>query len=289
MIVYDIILHHMKREKITITLRNDIVKRVDATVDQKQIRNRSHAIEYLLWNALKPRIHVALILAGGQGVKMKPLTEELPKPLLPIQGKPLLLHQIELLRDSDIRDIYLLVGHLGEKIKYYFGDGSKFGVRIFYITQPKAEVGTGYALYLARNIFENEPFLMLYGDTLIAINLKDFIEHHIENNPLSTIALTSTKYTSPYGVASLRGNKIVSFMEKPNEKMALSHVISAGLFCFSPKIFEYLPKKYNFALEKSLFPKLAHDGTLGGYLFEGKWFDIGTQEIYAKAIKEWKK
>ncbi len=277
----------MKRDKITITLRKDILTEIDQTIDYEKIRNRSHAIEYLLWQSMKPKIRKAYILAGGFGLKMKPLTEELPKPLLPIHGKPLLEYQIELLRNNEIRDIHILIGHLGERIKYHFGDGTRFGVNINYLSQPKTEIGTGHALYLARDIFTDTPFLMLYGDMLINLNLKDFIDHHLEGNTVATIALTSTKYPSPYGVAGLSGSKIVNFHEKPAEKEAHSHVISAGLFCFRPQIFEQLSVKKDFALEKDVFPKLASEGELGGYLFEGKWFDIGTPEIYAKAIKEW--
>lgn len=277
----------LKRKKITITLREDILSRVDGTIDNKGIRNRSHAVEYLLWQAMKPSIDKAYILAGGKGIKMKPFTEELPKPLLSIQGKPLLEYQIELLRNHDIRNIYILLGHLGEKIKYYFGNGRKFGVNISYIEQPKREIGTGYALYLARDVFCNSPFLTLYGDMLIDINLKDFIDYYVRENSLATIALTSTQYPFPYGIASLRGSSIISFMEKPEQEKTTSHVISAGLFCFSPKIFDHLSEKKNVALERHVFPALARDGKLSGYLFEGKWFDIGTPEIYAKAIKEW--
>jgi len=277
----------MKRAKITITLRKDIIEGIDQTIDAEKIRNRSHAIEYLLQQSLRPKISKAYILAGGLGVKMKPLTQELPKPLLPIHGKPLLEYQIELLRNNEIRDMHILIGHLGERIKYQFGDGTRFGVNISYLSQPKTEIGTGHALFLARNIFTDAPFLMLYGDMLINLNLKNFIMQHLESNTLATIALTSTKYPSPYGVVGLSGSKIVNFNEKPEEKEAHSHVISAGLFCFTPKIFEQLSSKKDFALEKHVFPKLASEGQLGGYLFEGKWFDIGTPEIYAKAIKEW--
>lgn len=278
----------MKREKITITLRNDLLRRIDETIDNERIRNRSHAIEYLLTQSLTPRVQTALILAGGKGVKMKPLTEELPKPLLSIRGKPIVERQIELLRNAEIRDIFILVGYLGEKIKYHFGDGSKFGVNIRYIDQSPKEVATGYALSLARNFFPDAPFLMLYGDVVIEINLKDFISYHSESNSIATLALTSIKYPSPYGVANLRGGKIVEFVEKPKEKEELSRVVSAGLFCFEPQIFDELSSKKDLALEQDVFPKLAKEGKLGGYVFEGKWFDIGTPEIYARAIKEWK-
>ena len=279
----------MQREKITITLRDDLLKKVDEIVDQDKIRNRSHAIEYLLSQSFLSNIDAALILAGGKGSKMKPLTEKLPKPLLPIQGKPILEHQIELLKACGIKEVSIVIGYLGEKIKQHFGDGSRFGVRITYIEQDAKEIGTGHALYLARNFLSSKRFCMLYGDILAEINLADCVEYHTTSNALATVALTSIKYPSFYGVAKLRGEKVVEFTEKPKEKDELSRVISAGIFCFEPEIFGKLSPAKDLALERDVFPKLAKEGKLTGYLFEGKWFDIGTPEIYARAQKEWKK
>ncbi|MFH1575450.1 MAG: sugar phosphate nucleotidyltransferase [Candidatus Nealsonbacteria bacterium] len=276
----------MNRKKITISIRDEMLKRVDRIIDRTSIRNRSHALEYLLSQALEPKINHALILAGGRGARMKPITEEIPKMLLPIAGKLLLEHQIELLRDSNIRDIVILLGHLGEKIKYHFGDGSRFGVKINYLEQKTKEIGTAYALNLAKNYFSSTPFLMMYGDVLAEINLKDFIDFHSSSGSLSTVALSSIEKTLPYGMVRLRGKNIVEFIEKP-QKEGLSKVINAGIFCFEPGIFDYLSSKTNLSLEKDVFPKLAKEGKLTGYLFEGKWFDIGTPAIYEKAIKEW--
>lgn len=275
------------REKITITLREDLLKRVDETIDGEHIRNRSHAIEYLLTQCLKPTVHSALILAGGKGVGMKPLTEQLPKSLLPVNGKPILEHQIELLKSYGIQNIFILTGHLGEAIKRRLGDGSNFGVKITYLEQDSDDIGTGHALFLAKPFLSHNPFLMMYGDVLAEINLQDFIEHHTSSSCLATVALTSVKYPSLYGVATMRGEKIVGFAEKPKEKEELSRVISAGVACFEPAIFTYLSRDKDLALEKDVFPTLAKEEKLNGYLFEGKWFDIGTQEIYERAKKEW--
>ena len=283
----------MKRERITITVREDLLKRVDDFVDGQKVRNRSHAVEYLLTQSFRPRLSSAFILAGGKGVRMKPLTTEFPKSLLPVAGKPILEHQIELLRDADIRDLTVLVGHLGDKIKNHFGDGSKWGVHIGYIEQGKPDIGTAYGLWLARRIFSQNPFLVLYGDVLAQINLKDFTNHHAGSGAYATVALTSIKEPSFYGVAKMRGESVVEFTEKPKENEELSRVISAGIFCFEPTIFDRLgnhaiKKRVDLSLETHVFPTLAREKKLNGYLFEGKWFDIGTQEIYERAIREWK-
>jgi len=279
----------MRRQKVTLTIREDLLKRVDEIIDNTRIRNRSHAIEYLLNEALKPKVKKAYILAGGEGVRMRPFTHEIPKALLPVKGKPILEYQIDLLKNAEIREIFILVGHLGEKIKYHFGDGSRFGVKISYLEQKKKTIGTGYALYLAKNFFLKETFLVLYGDELVEINLKDFIDFHLSSGGIATLALSSIEKPSLtfYGVAKLRGKKIVEFLEKPQEEKGISQVLNAGVFCFEPKIFDYLLPKTNLSLENDIFPRLAKEGKLCGYLFEGKWFDVGTPEIYARAIKEW--
>lgn len=247
----------MKRERVTITVREDLLKRIDEFVDGERVRNRSHAIECQLLQSFRPALLSAFILAGGKGVRMKPLTTELPKSLLPVAGKPILEHQIQLLRDADIRDIMILVGHLGEKIKYHLGDGGKWGVNITYVEQEKREIGTAHALSFARRFFSDRPFLTLYGDVLARINVKDFINHHTGSSAIATVALTSIKEPSLYGVAKLRGESVVEFMEKPKEKEELSRVISAGVFCFGPQIFDRLGAGKNLALETHVFPRLA--------------------------------
>jgi len=276
----------VKRKKITITLREDLLSRIDKLIDKSKIRTRSHAIEYILDQSLTPKISKALILAGGKGIKVEGMKDQLPKSMLPIKGKPLLEYQIQLLKEAQITDVLILVGHLGEKIKYYFGDGRWLGVKITYLEQKKKNIGTAFALSLAKKFLENDPFLVMYGDTLLQIDLKDFIDFHFSSKTLATIALTSIKEPTLYGVVKLRGEKIVDFIEKPKEE-EVSRVISAGVFAFEPEIFNFLPPKPSANLEEKVFPTLAKRGMLSGYLFEGKWFDVGTQEAYEKVLKEW--
>src|SRR3989338_5903017 len=131
----------MQRERLTITLKNDILRLVDKFVDGDRIRNRSHAIEYLLAKTLvQPQVKV-LILAGGRGVSFRPLTYELPKAMIPIRGKPLLEHTLIRLKQFNLTDVTISIGHLGEKIKNYFEDGSRLGLKISYLEQPRAGRG----------------------------------------------------------------------------------------------------------------------------------------------------
>ncbi|MCH7604497.1 hypothetical protein IID24_00645 [Patescibacteria group bacterium] len=270
----------MKRQRITITLREDLLKKIDETTGMSGIRNRSHAIEFLLDKILQSRVKKALIATGGRRDEAKSLKREESSTLLTFEGKLLLEHQIELLKNFGIRDVVILVdAHEGE-IKQHFGDGNRFGVNLTYGEQKEKEIGTGHILYLVRNFFSKDPFLMLYGDIFAQIDLEDFVNHHINSGVVATAALTSIKDPSPYGVASLKGDKVVEFIEKPREKEDLPRVISSGIFCFEPAIFEYLSSKKNVSLEKEIFPKLAKEGKLGGYLFEGKWCNVWNRVCY---------
>lgn len=279
--------HPHERERLTITLRRDLVERVDDQIDGARIRSRSHAIEYLLGSALPTGISKAFILAGGQGVKMRPLTYELPKPMIPVSGKPILEHIIELLRSYDIREIVLLVGSLGDKIRNYFGDGSKFAVSINYVEEGKRS-GTAGPLLKARQLLDASPFIMMYGDVLADINLRDMIAFHQDCGKHVTMAVTSVDAPGDWGVIGLQGKRVVSFAEKPHQA-SISHNINAGIFVMEPTIFDYVPNKSFAMLEKDVLPKLVAQDKLCGYVFEGKWFDVATPEIYERALKEWKK
>lgn len=276
----------MERSRLTITLRKDLLPQIDKVIDGNKIRNRSHAIEYLINKSLRSSVKKAYILAARQGIKMRPFTYEMPKAMLPVKGKPILQHIIEQLRDNDIRDVVILIGHLSDKIKNYFGDGEKFGVKITYVFCDK-DIGTAKALLKAKKYLTDESFLMLYGDTLAKVDLKDLLSFHQEEGGLATVALTSVAHPEGYGVVKLRGSKILKFLEKPVQKKHLSRLISAGIFVIDPKIFKLIPQKKYSQLEEDVLPKLAREGNLHGYHFDGEWYDIGTPEVYERVLKEW--
>lgn len=278
----------MERKRLTITLRKDLLPQVDEIIDGVKIRNRSHAIEYLLIQSLRPRLKKAFILAGGEGIKMRPFTYEMPKCMLPVHNRPILEYIIELLRNNDIREIFILVGRLGEKIKNHFGDGSKFGVKINYLEEKKPE-GTARPLLKIKKIMKNQPFLVMYGDVLAEIDLKEFFDFHQQQGGFATVALSSVAEPSAYGVVKLRGNKILGFEEKPKKSQELSHLVSAGVYILEPEVMDYVLDKPYSMLEEDILPQLSQEGQLYGWSFEGQWFDVGTPEIYERVLKEWKK
>src|SRR3989344_2623489 len=272
----------MVKTRLTITLDSDILKRVDSAIDGTKIRNRSHAIEYLLTSCLLPKSTKVLILAGGEGVKFRPLTYELPKSLLPIKGKPLLEHTLSSLKAQGLTDIYISTAHLGEKIEDYFGDGAKWGLRIKYLKQAEVKSGTAQPVLQAQKEF-TEPFIVIYGDVLTQVNYLDLLDFHNSHRGIATMALTYVEKPSMWGVATIEGNRIKSFEEKPGKGKTRSHLINAGIYVLDPQVFKYIEPKST-RLEKDLFPRLASDGKLYAYPFEGQWYDVSTPQVYTEVM-----
>lgn len=277
------------RDRITITIRKDLLRSLDRTIDKQRVRNRSHAIEVALSRILDSEAKQAVILASGAGVKMRPFTYEIPKPLIPVNGQPLLEYGLAILRDHGIKDIVITVSHLADKITDNFGDGKKMGLNITYVHEKKRS-GTGGALRACKKHLDPAPFIMLYSDILFNLDLTEFLDLHQQNkSALGTLALTSVADPSAYGAVKLRGSKIVEFSEKPLVDNDVSHLVFAGCAAFNHSIFSRLSKsKSHLSLEKDIFPKLIRQGCLYGYPFEGRWFDVSTPEIYAQVLKKWK-
>ena len=277
-----------QRERITVTIRQELLRGLDRMIDHQRIRNRSHALEVVLDRALSSDTNQAVILASGEGVQMRPFTYEIPKPLIPVNGKPLLEHGIELLRQHGITEVFITVSHLADKIIDHFGDGSKFGVNITYVREAKPS-GTGGALRAAHKYLSDAPFVMLYGDVLLNLDVADFLETHTQTTAaVGTLALTSVADPSAYGAVKLRGTKVVEFDEKPDESHNVSRLVFAGCGVFNQSIFSHLPKKRGeLSLERDVFPELMKNERLYGYLFEGQWFDVSTPEVYEQALTSW--
>jgi NDP-sugar pyrophosphorylase family protein len=273
-------------ERVTITMKKDMLKKIDQMVDKKSIRNRSHAIEHLIAASMsKTDLDTALIMAGGDGVNLRPITYELPKSLITIGGRPILEHQINMLKKFDIRNIVLSVGPMHEKIKEYFGNGSKFGVKIEYIVEEKP-LGTAGALRFMKD-YTKSTFLMLNVDTLMNPKISDIYNFHKNEKTTATVLLTTLGDPSSFGVVRMHGNQVLEFMEKPPAIKAPSHLLNAGLALFEKDVVKYVPQKPFMIAE--LFKKLSTKQQLSGFLHDGYIFDVGTQEGYTKAIKEWKR
>jgi len=274
------------KERITITLEKDIIEQIDKRIDGDVIKNRSSQIEILLSNALGYNMpKKAVILAGGKGERLKPLTEKIPKALVEVNGKTLTEHLFGLFKKFGIREIIMCVGHMREKIIEYYGDGSKFGVNITYIEET-SPLGTAGPLRLARKHLDSS-FIVSNGDELKDINLPRMFRLHKRKDALATIALTTVDDPSHYGVARLSGSRILEFVEKPKKNEAPSNLINAGLYIMEPEVLDMISSGHSM-LEKDIFPKIAGMQRLRGYPFAGQWFDTGNMERLEKARKSWK-
>jgi len=226
----------------------------------------------------------AVVIAGGLGERLRPVTYEIPKPLIPIQGRPLVEHVIEILKlRGGVEEIYMSVGYMWERIKEHLGDGSRFGVRIEYIVEEEP-LGTGGWMKLI-DPFE-EDFIALNGDNLFDLDFQAMYEFHRSRDAVATIALTRVDDPSEYGVVVTEGDRIARFLEKTPSPP--TNTINSGYYIFSPRVFSYLPEKRRFMLERDLFPRLAEEGVLYGFVHEGLWFDTGTFDRWEAAIKKWR-
>jgi mannose-1-phosphate guanylyltransferase len=230
-------------------------------------------------------IDTAIILAGGLGTRLKPLTEKNPKPLLPVLEKPIIQHTIENLQKHGITNIILSVGYKAEKIKDYFNDGSKFGVKINYVIE-NSPLGTGGAIKKVAQNF-TKPFFLLWGDNLMDIDLNDMYKTYLRDAPQVTMGLTPRDDVEHFGVVEMQENKIVNFVEKPKREIAPSNLINAGAFIVDPACLDILPPG-PCSIEKDCFEKLAPLGEISAYVHKGQWFPTDTLEKYEHACKNFK-
>ncbi|MBI3035258.1 NTP transferase domain-containing protein [Candidatus Woesearchaeota archaeon] len=272
------------KERITITLDKNLISQIDKRIDGIGIKNRSQEIELLLAESLGTNIPSnAVLLVGGRGTRLRPLTDKIPKALLEVQGKTITEHLFDLLKKYGIRDVALSVGYLKDKIKEHFGDGSGLGMNIAYVEESEP-LGTAGPLKLAKG-FLKDSFIVSNGDELKDINIPRMFRLHKRKNALATIALTTVDDPSHYGVAKLDGSRIMEFVEKPANPP--SNLINAGFYIIEPEVIGMIPDGFSM-LEKDIFPKLARMGRLRGFPFAGQWFDIGNIERYKIAEKKWK-
>ncbi len=275
----------MNRERLTITLRSDLVKALDGEIDGDRLRNRSHAIEYFLSRSLGLKAVKVLILAGGEPVYFDSEKKALPKAMVKIAGKPLLEQTLQRLKAAKLTDVCISLGKGGNIIEEYFGDGGQMGMSITYIHQSKTNQGNAQPVLQVKEYFRHS-FLLIYGDVLSDIDYGDFVEFHRSQKAAAcTMALASVDTVSMWGVAKLQGNRIVAFEEKPQNPKTFSRLINAGIYVIEPEFFSFVSPKAN-KLESDIFPRLAEEGRLFGYPYQGLWLDISNSAAYKQAMKE---
>jgi mannose-1-phosphate guanylyltransferase len=220
----------------------------------------------------------ALILAGGEGTRLRPLTSTVPKPVVPLVDRPFIAFMLDWLRGHGVDDVIMSCGFLASGVRNVLGDGSAYGVRLRYVEEPQP-LGTGGALKFAESLLD-ERFLMLNGDVLTDLDVTAQIALHEQRGARATLALTPVEDPSAYGLVRTRPDgEVTGFVEKPSPNEIDTHNISAGIYVLERSVLELLEPNEPASIERDVFPRLVDEG-LFAYVGEGYWLDIGTPERY---------
>ena len=224
----------------------------------------------------------ALILVGGEGTRLRPLTSTLPKPVIPLVGRPFIGYMIEWLRGHGVDDVILSCGFMADGVRSVLGDGAGHGVRLRYVEEPEP-LGTGGALKFAEDLLD-ERFFMLNGDVLTDMDLTAQLAQHESTGAQATLALIAVEDPSAYGlVRRADDHSVTEFLEKPSASEIDTNLINAGAYILERTVLDGMPPAgTNVSIERDVFPALVGDG-LFGYASDGYWLDIGTPERYLQA------
>jgi len=272
----------MRKHRTSIEFPIDLWEELKSRVPPR--KRTAFIIEAIKERLLKESMK-CIILCGGPGVGMGPLTKSIPKPMMPVGYKPIAEHIILRLRKQGIYHFILAIGHLGEHLIRYFGDGSSLGVKIEYSIE-KAPLGTAGAIKGAEKKV-NGAFLVVNGDILFNddLDINKLISFHKRKRALATMVLAKVEDASRFGLVSIDNDgRVIAFREKPRQ--AVPGLVNAGVYVFEPEIFEHIPACGPSSLEEEVFPLLADKGKLYAYVYKGYWVDIGAPKDYERACRD---
>ncbi|NQT30155.1 MAG: NDP-sugar synthase [Candidatus Saganbacteria bacterium] len=226
----------------------------------------------------------AIIIAGGLGTRLRPLTCNTPKPIVPVVNRPFVVHQIELLVKHGIDEVILNLHYLSHEIKKILGDGRHWGIKIHYSIEEHP-LGTAGAVKNAEQFFDDGPMVIFNGDILTDINLSKVIAFHREKKAAVTLTLTEVEDPTPFGlILTDKNGRVTKFLEKPSWDMVSVKTINAGIYIVDPKIFKEVPAGKPYSFERELYPSLLKQGVpIFGYPSEAYWIDIGNPHKYSEA------
>jgi mannose-1-phosphate guanylyltransferase len=220
----------------------------------------------------------AVILVGGEGTRLRPLTSTVPKPVVPLVDRPFIVYMLEWLKRHGVDDVILSCGFLATSVRNVLGDGSQLGIRLRFVEEPEPR-GTAGALKFAES-FLDERFLMLNGDVLTDIDLSAQIAQHERTNAVGTLALVPVADPTAYGLVRLRDdNAVKEFVEKPSADQIDTNLISAGAYVLERSVVDMIAPDRNVSIEREIWPRLVGDG-LFGFPSDAYWLDIGTPDRY---------
>ncbi|HET7418743.1 MAG TPA: NDP-sugar synthase, partial [Candidatus Dormibacteraeota bacterium] len=225
----------------------------------------------------------AVVMAGGEGSRLRPLTSSLPKPLVPVAGRPIMEHILLHLRRHQLRDVVATVQYMGASIRNYFGDGSEQGVALTYSVED-SPLGTAGSVMLARQQL-NETFVVISGDSLTDIDLGAAARFHRERKAIATIVLKPVPNPLEYGVVVVdEGGAVQRFIEKPSWGEVISDLANTGIYILDPAVFEFFRAHEVVDWSGDVFPKLLKEGEhVFGWIADGYWEDVGSHSAYIKA------
>ena len=232
----------------------------------------------------------AVIIAGGKGTRLRPLTYGCPKPMLPLVDRPFLEWMINRCREANVCDILLNVQYQARQVIDYFGDGDRFGVTIRYI-EESTPLDTAGAIKLAEPYFTGESLIVFNADILTNLDLAALIKFHKDTQADATLTLTRVSDITPFGLVEINAqNQVQAFREKPNAEQAVEFLaqgidtINAGTYVLEPKIFDVYPSGEPLSFERKVFPNVLERGLkMMGFVSDGYWMDMGTPEKYYQA------
>ena len=225
----------------------------------------------------------AVIIAGGLGTRLRPLTNKTPKPMLPIGEKPILEHLVNWTKKGGIKSVILCVSYLKESIEDYFGDGEKFGVKIEYAISKK-QLATAGQLKTAEK-FIDDDFVCMYGDSIFNFSLRSMIKQHSIKKPFVTMSLNEYKTTLPYGVIETsKKGKVVNWNEKPEIKAN----VNMGCYIMNPQVFNLIPKNKSYGMD-DVIKKAMKKKVVNSFITKKGFTDIGNTESYKQACEEYEK
>lgn len=229
------------------------------------------------------KLNKVVLMVGGLGTRLQPLTENIPKPMLEVGNKPILQTIVEKFAEYGYLNIVMCINYKSHVIKDYFGDGAEFGVNIEYVSE-KDRMGTAGALSLLKDK-PQEPFFVMNGDLLTNANFEHLHNFHISNNSIGTMCVRDYDFQVPFGVVSIKDTKILSIDEKPKHKF----FVNAGIYMFDPEILDYIPKNEFYDMP-TLFKKLIDKNKkVISFPLREYWLDVGRIEEYEKANIEYPK
>lgn len=225
----------------------------------------------------------AVVLAGGKGTRLAPYTRVIPKPLMPIGDMPILEVMLRQMKRAGVDEVILAIGHLGHLLKAFFGDGSRYGLRISYSIEERP-LGTAGPLALIDGL--DEPFLVVNGDTLTLLDFAEFMSFHRQSDAAATIAMSKRIVNIDLGVIELNGGQaVVGYLEKPSYELQ----VSMGIYMFEPRTLKYIPRGEYFDFPALVLRLLEMGEDVAGYRFYGYWKDLGRPDDYGQAVEDFER